>query len=294
MGPQGVGGERDSRAGHSPGGTRFEGAAGGHMKNALIIANERAEHQKSWGGAFARGLEKHGWSVGFDTMHNRRAYDLLVVWGTRRAPDIARQKAAGGEVCVLERGYLGNRFEWTSVSFGGGLNGRGVFRGPVNDPSRWNEHFAGLMKPWKDDPKGYALLLQQVPGDMSLRGTDIDSFYEKAKATFKPLMRVKVRVHPNLKPSAGEAFQAARLSLQDDLAGAAFAITWNSNAAVDAVLAGVPAIAMDRGSMAWDVTGHELKAPPAPDRAGWASAIAWKQWRKEELESGYCWENVRG
>jgi hypothetical protein len=263
------------------------------MKKALIIANERAEHQTSWGGAFARGLEKHGWSVSVDKLPGRGNPDLLVLWSTRKTAIINRQIARGGGVCILERGYLGDRFKWTSVSFGGGLNGRGVFRGPFADAARWNTHFAGLMKPWRPASAGYALLLQQVPGDMSLRGVDIEGFYSQAKSAFQD-MRVKVRPHPNLTPRAGAAFEAARTSLQHDLSGAAFAVTWNSNSAVEAVLAGVPCIAMDKGSMAWDVTGHKLKVPPAPDRDAWAHALAWKQWLKDELESGYCWENIRG
>ena len=264
------------------------------MKRALVIANEKAEHQKSWGGAFARGLEKHGWHVDVDRMHNRKAYDLLVMWSVRKAAFIERQKVAGGEVCILERGYVGDRFKWTSVSFGGGLNGRGVFRGPHTDPSRWNEHFASLMQPWRPVAGGYALLLQQVPGDMLIRGTDIEAFYAGVVKAFKPPMRVKIRVHPNVKPGEAAAAQAARTSLQEDFAGAACAVTWNSNSGVDAVLAGVPTVALDPGSMAWDVTGHELTMPPAPGREAWAHALAWKQWRKEELESGYCWEHVRG
>lgn len=260
------------------------------MKEAFIVANERAAHQKSWGGAFAAGLKRHGWKVSIGNAVTRRPPDLLVIWGTRKKPIIDRQKATGGEVCILERGYVGNRFEWTSVSFGGGLNGRGKFRGPLNDPSRWLEYFPDIMQPWRDNPNGYPLLLQQVPGDMSLRGVDMPGFYRKAVDAFK---RVKIRPHPNLKPSAGSAFTDAQTSLVSDLAGAAFAITWNSNSAVDAVLAGVPAIAMDKGSMAWDVTGHALEVPPKPDRQAWANAIAWKQWSKSEIEDGFCWECIK-
>ena len=261
------------------------------MQKALIVTNERLTHQASWGGAFGRGLVRHGWQVSTaDHLGNTRP-DLLVMWGTRRTADIARQKLLGGEVCILERGYVADRFEWTSVSFGGGLNGRGVFRGPFDDRARWCQHFDGLLKPWKSSPDGYPLLMEQVPGDMSLRGVNIDNFYTDARHAFK---HVKTRKHPNLKPSAGNAFTAAQQSLQADLADAAFVITWNSNSAVDAVLAGVPAIAMDQGSMAWDVTGHSLSVPPLPDRTAWTAALAWKQWSRDELESGYCWDHVHG
>jgi hypothetical protein len=44
--------------------------------------------------------------------------------------------------------------------------------------------------------------------------------------------------------------------------------------------------------MAWDVTGHELEMPPTPDRTAWAHALAWKQWSREEMESGFCQEAI--
>jgi hypothetical protein len=262
------------------------------MKRAIVIANERAEHQKSFGGAFAKGLERHGWTV---SVRNEAAKcDLLVIWGARRSDRICQQIGAGGEICVLERGYVGDRFAWTSVSFGGGLNGRGVFRGPMTDPSRWETHFAHLMQPWRTSSHGYALIMEQVPGDVAVRNVDLPRFYADARAAFEPKMPVRVRPHPNVNPRHGAvAIAGARASLAQDLAGARVAVTWNSNSGVDAVLAGVPAIAMDRGSMAWDVTGHTLAMPPTPDRTAWAHALAWKQWARDEMESGFCWEHVR-
>ncbi len=261
------------------------------MKKAIILAREKAEHQISFGGSFARGLVRHGWKAEVATEPAK--CDLLVMWGTRRTDRIQRQINMSGEVCILERGYVGDRFVWTSVSFGGGLNGRAEFRGPFDDASRWNEYHADLMKPWKEDPFGYALIMEQVPGDKSIQGVDMQAFYANARHAFART-GVKFRPHPNASPGKGEAYIAkAARSLQDDLAGAAVAITYNSNSAVDAVLAGVPAIALDRGSMAWDVSHHELSFPRSrPDRSAWAHALAWKQWRKDEMESGYCWEIV--
>jgi hypothetical protein len=261
------------------------------MKRAIVIARERAEHQQSFGGAFAKGLERHGWSVSVRTEPAK--CDLLVMWGARRADRMRQQLGAGGEICVLERGYVGDRFAWTSVSFGGGLNGRGVFRGPLTDPSRWEKHFAHLMQPWRSAADGCALIMEQVPGDTAVMNVDLPRFYDDARAAFAPKMPVRVRLHPNVNPGHGAvALAGARASLMQDLAGARVAVTWNSNSGVDAVLAGVPTIAMDKGSMAWDVTGHALTMPPMPDRTAWAHALAWKQWTREELESGYCWEMV--
>jgi len=261
------------------------------VKTAWIATNERTAHQSSFGGAFGRGLARHGFKVVYGRRNSFKHTDLLVVWSTRNQQLIQAQLATGREVCILERGYIGDRFKWTSVSFGGGLNGRATFRGPFEDGSRWDKHFSHLMQPWSDRPDGYALLLQQVPGDMSLRGVDIETFYKRVKGVFPG---VKVRAHPNRRPCHGAAYDGMLTSLQDDLAGARLAITWNSNSGVDAVLAGVPTIAMDKGSMAWDVAGHALETPGRPDRTRWAHAMAWKQWAYIELESGYCWETVRG
>jgi hypothetical protein len=250
---------------------------------ALIIANERAEHQRSFGGAFAAGLKRHGWAVTVsDGAPRRHAFDMTVTWGVRQA---RRLRGQCGEICVLERGYIGDRFQWTSVSFGGGLNGRGVFRGPFEDASRWNKHFSDLMKPWRDN-SGPPLLLQQIPGDSAIQGVDINAFYLSARARWPSAV---VRGHPGERGRPPPA-----RSLHEELNTASHAITWNSNSAVDAVLYGVPAIAMDCGSMAWPVTGHELELPPRPDRQAWAHALAWKQWTREEMETGYCWDNIRG
>jgi hypothetical protein len=215
------------------------------------------------------------------------------MWSTRRQREISVQRALNRQVCVLERGYVGDRFQWTSVSFGGGLNGHADFYGPFEDGSRWQQHFAHLMQPWRPAPDGYALVLQQVHGDMSLMGTDIDRFYNDALTVYGQKFPVKFRSHPQAHPRKPDSLEKAAQTLAEDLAGARLAVTFNSNSGVDAVLAGIPTIAANPGSMAWDVTGHKLgEIPPTPDRTAWANAIAWKQWRMDELASGYCWEHV--
>ena len=114
---------------------------------AIVVASPRAEHQTSWGGVFADGLRRHGWEV--DILNRMKPADLLVLWGVRNSAAIEMQKAQGGEVCILERGYLGDRFKWASVSFGGKLNNRAEFRGVSSDPSRFAANFGHLMQPWR-------------------------------------------------------------------------------------------------------------------------------------------------
>lgn len=258
------------------------------MKRAHIIANETAEHQASWGGAFAAGLKRHGWAVTVSKYHHPA--DLVVQWGVRRQAWIQATKEARGEVVILERGYVGDRFSWTSVSFGGGLNGRGQFRGPVHDGSRWQQHFGHLMQPWQTRGAGDVLIMGQVDGDAAVANVDIHGFYRAAAQAYQAA-GISTRLRPH--PGGRRAVAAPLRSLAEDLALARAVVTWNSNSGVDAVLAGVPTVAMDKGSMAWDVTGRVLgELPPTPDRTSWAHRLAWCQWQRDELESGDCWEHI--
>lgn len=249
-----------------------------------MLTRRSQDHALGFTQAFADGLARHGWKITCDLEYRR--CDLLVMWGVRQQDLIDKQKQRGDEVCIVERGYVEDRFSYASVSFGGGLNGRGVFRGPLHDPARWESKFAHLMKPWIHGTHGHVLIMGQVEGDAAVRGVRLPDFYDQARAAFSGF-NVRFRPHPHGQKIPGP-------SLADDLAGARCVVTWNSNSGVDAVLAGVPTVAMDQGSMAWDVTGHELKMPRVCERESWAHALAWKQWTKEEMSSGYCWDMVKG
>ena len=264
------------------------------MKRAIVVARQSA-HQIIWGGSFANGLRRHGWQVSLQDAHPGPC-DMLVLWSVRNQLAIKAQKRAGGEVCILERGYVGDRSSWTSVSFGGGLNNRGEFRGPFHDGSRWKRYFSRLMKPWQRRD-GYALLIGQVPGDMSIAGVDIDGWYRRTASELKSIgLEVRFRPHP-VAVQSGRASEVPGVptiggDLDRAIVGAAVVVTFNSNTAVEAVLAGCPSIALDRGSMAWPVVGHQLSDIITPDRAAWANRLAWCQFSLDEMRSGACWEAV--
>lgn len=249
-----------------------------------VIASNKSTHQVSHQSALADGLRAHGIEAKLSSGTAETKY--VACWGWRRGMAL---RAAGHEVLVMERGYLGDRFSWTSLAWNG-LNGRGEFPDFPREDSRFSQNFAEL-KPWKNDGD-YILILGQVPGDASLRGKKMMPWYERvakrcAEIYGKP---VHFRPHPLAKRRGGrdKIRNAAKStgSLNDALAGAALAVTYNSNSAVDAVINGVPAIAMDHGSMAWDVAGHALDELVRPCREDWAASLAWKQWTIDEIASG--------
>lgn len=256
---------------------------------AVVVHGQPGNHQHSFGGAFADGLRRHGWNV--EVGRSPAPADLLVLWGVRSKEKIAGQRRRGG-VCVLERGYIGDRFAWTSVSFGGELNGRAEFRGVSSDGSRFDRFHWNLMRDWQWR-EGYTLLIGQVPGDMSLNGGRLDGWIEATAANLSG--RVVYRPHPlatGRRADRVRGLERHEGPLSEALAGAGLVVTWNSNAGVEAVLAGVPTVAMDEGSMAFPVTGHALGEVVRPDRREWAARLAWCQWREEEMRSGECWARV--
>lgn len=252
-------------------------------------------HQQEAKNALRCGLLSHGIAV---DVHDRCAsvparQRFVACWGWHGGVGLRR---LGHEVLVTERGYIGDRFAWTSLGWNG-LNGRADAPTP-DDPSRFRQHFGHLMRPW-NPTGGYVLLIGQVPGDAALQGRSLLGWYEQSAKQAAALwgLPVRFRPHPQAllrgfkEPVKGAPVIEAPLARA--LEGARAVITWNSNTAVESVLAGKPTIAFDAGSMAYAVAAHTIDdRPDEPDRETWASHIAWRQWTLDEIRSGYALEVV--
>lgn len=261
------------------------------MKKARILVRPRAGHQHHWGNAFAEGLRRHGWQV--EIVQGYEPSDLTVLWGIRRAWDIEATKKNGGEVCILERGYIGDRYKFTSVSFGGKLNGEACFSSHGIDGARVEKHFSKILKPWKWSTDNHALVLGQVVTDMSVAGLQVEQMYADLAAEARSLdYEVKFRPHP-LGQSRCEGVPVLGGDLDQALAWASVALTVSSNSGVDAVVAGVPCVAIDSRSMVWNVSTRSPRHQERPDRTDWLQRLSYAQWNVEEMASGECWEHAR-
>ncbi len=263
------------------------------MKAAVIFGT--ATHQALHGAALLEGLRRHG----IDARHlssdvRPDGLAFAACWGWRLGKKL---KARGHRVLVMERGYVGDRVAWTSLGWDG-LNGRARFPRVDDGGARWRQHFAHLMRPWRGGGERI-VIMGQVPGDMSIEGVDMPGWYEQAvKTCRRGSYPVCFRPHPVAAARGHREWIAGAETLTGDLAAAldrtAYVVTYNSNSAVDAIMAGVPAVACDDHSMAWEVAGHGLQSyPPAPDRTAWAHRIAWCQWSLDELRSGAAYEAAR-
>ena len=254
----------------------------------ISIATRGAPHQREWGNLFARGLNKHSIRPKMIDAGMRADTDVVACWGWKVAHEYLAQ---GKEVLVAERGYVGDRFEWTSLGWNG-LNGRADFRNSDMPHERWETLWGNRLKPWREQG-GYVLLLGQVGGDQAVRHIDYRKWVvDTARALMDIGHDVRWRSHPN-DPSVTCPAKAIGGTLEHAFAGAMMAVGFSSNSTLDAVLAGVPTITMDEGAMAYAVTGHDVdRKPPAPDRTQWAANLAYCQWSWDEIENGTAWEHI--
>ena len=260
------------------------------MKIALHCNN--SAHQKTHVAWMAEGLKQHGVECVLAGYDEPVDCDVAVVWGWKQRKIIVQAK----RVLVMERGHVGDRMTFTSMGWGG-LGGRAKYPCIDDGGARWREHFDGLMKEWQPGG-GSALICGQCDGDASLLGLDFRQWAEGITAALlKRGERVVYRPHPTMLRSnyrwcpVGAEF--SERSLADDLKSAAFVVTYNSTAGVDAVLAGAATITRDQGAMAWPVTSHSLDEPLVrPDRSAWAHQMAWSQWLPDEISSGVAWAAV--
>lgn len=249
------------------------------------------------------GLERHGEDVEMELLGGQDAppgdYDLIVFWGYNNSGLIKKQSEAGKDFLCMELGYIGNREEWISLGFNG-LNNRADFLAENMPSDRWDKCFAGLCKPWKKDGN-YILLVGQVSGDMTVKHINFRKWLIETTENIKNMYSqeiIRYRPHPIevqrqcAKEVPGTIFSTR--SLREDLADAKVAVTYNSNAGVDAVLAGVPVVAHDYGAMAWDMAIHTIEQPlKFPDRKQWCYDMAYKQWHIAEIKNGDAWDHLK-
>lgn len=84
--------------------------------------------------------------------------------------------------------------------------------------------------------------------------------------------------------------------VEDDLKNCWAAVAFTTNAAVSAIINGIPVFAGDPGCIVWDVANHKLKrieAPLMPDRTQWANRVAYAQWTSLEMKLGQSWAHLR-
>lgn len=256
-----------------------------------IYARRDMNHQIVWSDAFAEGLARHGVKCYRETPGVFRQADLAVMWSYRHTLLMETARHNGCDCLIMERGYLGDRTESASLGYNG-LNGRATFVYTGYPKARGEEYYP-LVQPWRTGNDQYYLICGQVLGDMSLTECpDYPAWLATLPTEYqgKPVL---FRPHP-----VGLAYDVPHehttgATLDADLAGAIAMWCWNSNSAVDALLAGVPVTVFDQGSVAWPYAAQDIKTLVYRDRLKMVDALASAQWKVAEIASGEAWEHLK-
>lgn len=109
---------------------------------------------------------------------------------------------------------------------------------------------------------------------------------------------IVVRYKPKIATATvAEAAVEARRQLADAFEDCWAVVAYNSNVAVEAVIAGVPAFVLGP-SAAQPVASTDLSLIETPryahDRDNWAAVLAANQWSEQEIADGACWRTLQG
>ncbi len=272
------------------------------MRMALIVS-ERAAHQYNTALAIQDGMRVHGDEgviffrpENFNNVRLSEHFDAISTWGWRRAQPFHQTYP----VLVMERAYIADRFEWVSLGWNG-LNGRAQWPNRENS-IRWEKHFSQYESPWQPNKEPQlAVVMGQVPTDSAVRGIDFLGWAGNIISNLQTKKYpVKFRPHPNAPYAIPGVAKKLTIfgDLSDSLFQASVAVTFNSNTGVDAVLAGVPTVAENIGSMAYEIAFHSVEEflesrGRLPDRTKWRNRLAYRQWLPDEIRSGEAWSYVK-
>ncbi len=174
------------------------------------------------------------------------------------------------------------------------------FQAVPRPPDRWQK-LAIELEPRKKGSSivvaGYSEKFAAFFGVDAKKHTD-EMIHAIQKKTDKPIA-YRARTTPgstegfNSKPKGQEARK-----MQDLFENAHALVTFASNAAADAVIAGVPAFTLGP-SIARPVSNTDLSLindpwfPSEKERLQWACDLAYCQWRVEEMEDGSLWQSLK-
>lgn len=241
---------------------------------ALNLLRDALHYRKD---AFNQGLRAVGFEV-VEALNRPNPDDLLVIWNRygHFADEALRFERAGARVVVCENGYLGKDWlgdTWYAMALG---HHSGAGKWAVCGDDRWDALGVDL-KPWREGKEVVILGQRGIgePGIAAPRG-----WAEDLK------IPGRIRLHPGTGPC---------IPLEKDLANASCVVTWNSGAALQALLMGVPVFYGFKkwiGAEAGRPLSEFKEGPLYGSRLSMFRRLIWAQWRISEIKSGLAFKTL--
>lgn len=289
-----------------------------------LVPKDKAEKKRWRQVNKSKGLQGSG--VFYDYTEKARGCDLAVMFGSWK-PERSRvhheirtaiYKSDIPFLCI-ETPLLGRRVFQPNQHYRVGINGflnRDAIWGEERDYPADRFNALGLSySGWKKKRGKKIIIALQLAGDASLRHNDIN---EWCKNTVQTLRRhtdrpIEIRTHPGVSDKGWsnheELFRwflfknfpnvqfvnGKETPWEDHILDAYCVVAYTSGMSIDAVLNGIPVIAVDEGNFAWNVGERKLSnienltLADSKDVQQWLYNLAYCQWTPEEMESGQCW-----
>ncbi len=204
----------------------------------------------------------------------------------------------------------------------------GYFNNNFCTNDRWlaiQQHQGLEVLPWKTDlnSRKYALICLQKVNDSTMKAlmdnhgkykhwlwlvvNQIRHKYPKLPIVIRPHLRTKPNNYmPIVEETKGctvsetwedRTYFEGGAGLQQDLDGAKFVVSYNSNVLTQATMQGIPSICWDINSVAAPVCLdpsqlHKLNEVTRIDRQQWLNDLSYTQWSRKEIRNGQAWRHL--
>lgn len=155
----------------------------------------------------------------------------------------------------------------------------------MNEPDYERHPAHQVLKPWNYNPDGYILVGHPGPSFGKLIGLNMTKWSEEVVARVRKFSNAKIV----------ERTKWSSIPLAEQLAKASVVVTHSSNIAVDAIIAGVPAIVAPSNPAApvCSTTLADIHSPRMPDRRHWWASLMCQQFTLDEMKSGLAWQYMQ-
>ena len=235
--------------------------------------------------------------AGFDAVFTRGISEI-----SRMIMDSCLEK--GVSVIYCDKGYVNRGWNNESAYYRFSVNGfhpLHYFQRTPRPPDRW-EKLGVTLAPRQQN--GQAIVFAGIPqksadwhGFDSVRFAE-DTIQKIQSLTDRPVIYRPRKTNNPPPPIPGTTYSHNRCGIQQELKNAFALVTYASNAAVDAILAGVPAFVLGPG-IAKPVSNTDLRViqtplfPSEKERAQWCWDLAYCQWTLQEMENGLLWGELK-
>ena len=255
--------------------------------------------------AMVAGFQRHGIPAELSIGVSLKQGDIAVGYGWIQKRVFDSYAARGGRFLYVDMGYwhrkpVGNpRGGYHKVSLDAWCPSAHMGRGLPSD------RFSQLNIPLASRGLGQAIILAGMSAKSAIHhGLCSEQWERDTLLRLQAISKRAVYYRPKpswlgKKPISGTEFDGGERAISERLQNDAHAlVTHHSNAAIDALVAGVPyycEAGVARPLSAPTIEALETAEPPADsERRQLLADIAYCQWTPDEMRSGACWDYFKG